>query len=123
MDTVSDHPTALLGNADLMLLAADTQARSEFRQVAENVGRRAIDHIQLEDSPWPCGVKGAGEAPNLMLGLAGIGHLFLRLYDSTAIPSILLLRPESVQTQMPTSVSPTRDQAMFRLERSQSAPD
>jgi hypothetical protein len=29
-----------------------------------------------------------------MLGLAGIGHFFLRLYDSEKIASILLLRPQ-----------------------------
>ena len=29
-----------------------------------------------------------------MLGLAGIGHFFLRLYDSQKIPSILLIRPQ-----------------------------
>jgi hypothetical protein len=29
--------------------------------------------------PWPCGIPGAGEAPGLMLGTAGIGYFYLRL--------------------------------------------
>jgi len=30
-----------------------------------------------------------GETPNLMLGTAGIGYFYLRLYDSAAVPSVL----------------------------------
>jgi len=41
--------------------------------------------------PWPCGNGGAGESPNLMLGTAGIGHFYLRLYDSQAVAPILLM--------------------------------
>jgi lantibiotic modifying enzyme len=29
-----------------------------------------------------------------MLGTAGIGHFYLRLYDSAAVPSVLLLRAQ-----------------------------
>ena len=51
--------------------------------------------------PWPCGVLGAGETPNLMLGLAGIGDLLLRLYDSEATPSALApgWRPTAIERQ------------------------
>lgn len=32
-----------------------------------------------------------GEAPNLLLGLAGIGYFFLRLHNPVDVPSVLLL--------------------------------
>ena len=44
-------------------------------------------------NPWPCGVMSGGETPNLMLGTAGIGYFYLRLYDAAAVPSVLLLAP------------------------------
>jgi lantibiotic modifying enzyme len=80
------------GNADLLISAGDSLERADLRQVAENAARMAISHVASADLPWPCGVNGAGETPNLMLGLAGIGHFFLRLYDSVSVPSIVLLR-------------------------------
>lgn len=79
------------GNADLLLSAADQMGRRDLRQIAENVGRAAIAQLRTEDLPWPCGVNGCGETPNLMLGLAGIGHFFLRLHESSSVPSVLLL--------------------------------
>jgi lantibiotic modifying enzyme len=85
------------GNSDLLLAAADSLDRSDLRQIAEAVGRQAIAQIQVSDMPWPCGVNGGGETPNLMLGLAGIGHFYLRLYDSARVPSILLLRDASAR--------------------------
>ncbi len=81
------------GNADLLIAAADALGRSGLRQVAEEAARTAIQQIEPNDMPWPCGVNGGGETPNLMLGLAGIGHFFLRLYDSGAVPSLLLVHP------------------------------
>ena len=70
------------GNADLLILAADVLSRPELRREAENAGSRALDRFEDTRSPWPCGVPGAGESPNLLLGLAGIGYFFLRLHDS-----------------------------------------
>jgi lantibiotic modifying enzyme len=63
----------------------------EFRTQAEQIGREGLGTYQQRRQPWPCGIPGAGETPNLMLGLAGIGYFYLRLYNATAIPSILLL--------------------------------
>jgi lantibiotic modifying enzyme len=34
---------------------------------------------------------GGGETPNLMLGLAGIGYFYLRLYDPVKYPSVLII--------------------------------
>ena len=79
------------GNAELFILAADVLGDERYRSVAESVGDRGLQGIHLPRNPWPCGVLSGGETPNLMLGLAGIGHFYLRLYDSRAVPSVLLI--------------------------------
>jgi lantibiotic modifying enzyme len=78
------------GNGDLLIMASDLLGRPELRQVVEISADRALNHFEDARMPWPCGVMGAGETPNLLLGLAGIGHYFLRLYDSERVPSVLL---------------------------------
>jgi len=78
------------GNADLLMLGAGLLDRSELRQIAEAVGTRALDRFEEAGMPWPCGIPNAGETPNLLLGLAGIGYFFLRLYDSCKTPTVLL---------------------------------
>jgi len=78
------------GNADLLILGADVLERPELRREAEAVGSRALDRFEYARMPWPCGVPGAGESPNLLLGLAGIGYFFLRLFDSQQAPTVLL---------------------------------
>ncbi|HYC88936.1 MAG TPA: lanthionine synthetase LanC family protein [Thermoanaerobaculia bacterium] len=80
------------GNADPFLVAADVFNDPRARAVAENVGDRGIQSVHAHRNPWPCGVLNGGESPNLMLGLAGIGYFYLRLFDSQATPSILLVR-------------------------------
>ena len=69
------------GNADLLILASDVLSRPALRREAENAVARALDRFEAMRSPWPCGVPGAGESPNLLLGVAGIGYFLLRLYD------------------------------------------
>jgi lantibiotic biosynthesis protein len=78
------------GNAELLITAADLLDRPELRSQAEAVGIRGIELFEDHGLPWPCGVPGASETPNLMLGLAGIGYFLLRLYDLENIPSVLL---------------------------------
>jgi lantibiotic biosynthesis protein len=78
------------GNADLLILAADLLRQPELRSQAEAASVRGIEQFEDHGLPWPCGVPGAGETPNLMLGVAGIGYFLLRLYDSGNIPTLLL---------------------------------
>lgn len=78
------------GNADLLVVGADVLQRPELRQAVEGAADRALAHFEDAGMPWSCGVMGAGETPNLLLGLAGIGHFFLRLYDSTRVETVLL---------------------------------
>jgi lantibiotic modifying enzyme len=86
------------GNADLLLAAADQFDRPDLRQIAEAAGLAAIAQIRTPDLPWPCGVTTGGESPNLMIGIAGIGHFFLRLFDSEAVPSVMLLGSQGIAT-------------------------
>lgn len=79
------------GNAELFLVAADVLGDERFRAVAEAIGDRGLQSVHLTRNPWPCGVTSGGETPNLMLGTAGIGYFYLRLYDSKAVPSVLLV--------------------------------
>ena len=78
------------GNADLLVLGAGLLNRPELREMAEAAGNRALDRFDEAGMPWPCGIPNAGETPNLLLGLAGIGYFFLRLYDSRQTPTVLL---------------------------------
>src|ERR1043166_1674167 len=94
------------GNADLLVLASDVLDRPDLRRHAEAAGARALDHFEDARMPWPCGVVGAGETPNLLLGLAGIGYCFLRLYDSRTIPTALL--PAALPSGCKNSRAPDR---------------
>lgn len=81
------------GNAELPLDAGNALDRPTLRTAAEEVGWYGIENYLRARRPWPCGVVPGGETPNLMLGLAGIGHFYLRLYDPEKIPSVLLVGP------------------------------
>jgi lantibiotic modifying enzyme len=85
------------GNSDLLVLAADLLERPELRREAEAAANRALERFEDMGIPWPCGIPGAGETPNLLLGLAGIGYYFLRLYDSQAVPTVLLPAARTTQ--------------------------
>lgn len=77
----------LFGSIDL-LLYADTPRQIEL---AHGVALAAMDQYAERRLPWPCGVPGSHETPDLMLGLAGIGHTLLRLTDPAAFPSPLMV--------------------------------
>jgi lantibiotic modifying enzyme len=77
------------GNADLLVMATDSLGDPQFRSIAEAVGDWGIDQYQNSHSSWPS--SAAGESPDLMTGLAGIGYFYLRLFDSAKTPSVLLM--------------------------------
>jgi lantibiotic biosynthesis protein len=83
------------GNTELPFLAAGILPDEKLRLMAERVGWYGIEAYRNRREPWPCGVGGAGEAPNLMLGLAGIGYFYLRLYDPVRNTSVLILEQVS----------------------------
>lgn len=57
------------------------------------VAIQGINQYIHDNVPWPCGAL-CGEVPGLLLGLAGIGYFYLRLYDPNRVPSILILLPK-----------------------------
>lgn len=88
----------LAGNADLLLEAAAQLDRPALRQLAEQTAQAGLNSFHAHNLPWPCGVAGAGECPNLMLGLAGIGYFYLRMAAPDEVPSVLAVpRAESVE--------------------------
>jgi lantibiotic biosynthesis protein len=79
------------GNAEPFIVASDVFGDPRYRAAAENVGDRGIQAVHMHRNQWPCGVLSGAESPNLLIGLAGIGYFYLRLYDSRAVPSVLLV--------------------------------
>jgi lantibiotic modifying enzyme len=86
------HGTA--GNAELLLYAHTVLDADDYERVAAQIGRDGIAQYEQEGRPWPSGVTGGGETPNLLLGAAGTGYFYLRLADPELVPSVLLIIPE-----------------------------
>lgn len=86
----------LSGHADALLYGAEVLGRRVDRlaSLAHEVGEAGIEAYAHGSRPWPCG-KGGIETPSLMLGLAGIGHFYLRLHDA-GTPMVTLFRPEDL---------------------------
>lgn len=84
----------LAGNAELLTCASQVFGDGEYKSIADQVGQMGIEQFQKNNVPWPCGVPGGGETPNLMLGIAGVGYFYLRLFDPLKIPPILIILPE-----------------------------
>jgi hypothetical protein len=89
----------LSGNADILLegtriLGGDA---AEGKILAHAIGNFGLENFGEQDRPWPCGT-GGGPTPSLMLGLAGIGHFYLRLWDDR-LPTVLLWRPGELAHQ------------------------
>jgi type 2 lantibiotic biosynthesis protein LanM len=83
----------LSGNADVLVYADRILHDQAYKGIADQVGQRGIELYCKKNLPWPCGVIGGGETPSLMLGLAGIGYFYLRLYDPIKTPSVLIIVP------------------------------
>lgn len=81
----------LTGGLELLLYASHTLKDESHKAIAERIGREGIE--RYANLPWPCGAPGGAETPNLMLGLAGIGYFYLRLYDALQTPSLLMVLP------------------------------
>lgn len=82
-----------MGNAELLLADGDIMGNSESLKLVWQVAEQAIQQYQESHNPWPCGVLNGGENPGLMLGLAGIGYFFLRLFSREQVPSIMIVGP------------------------------
>lgn len=85
----------MAGNAEVLLVGSRAlgKAGGSATRTAMEIGRAGFLRYTRSGLPWPCG--SLGETPGLMLGLAGIGLFYLRLYDRD-IPSVLMWRPDEV---------------------------
>jgi lantibiotic modifying enzyme len=78
------------GNCEPLINAYEVFKNEYYKSITIDVGRYGIEKYGNGRLQWPCGIQ-TGETPGLMLGLAGIGHFYLRLHDSRHTPSILML--------------------------------
>jgi lantibiotic modifying enzyme len=78
----------LAGGAEALLRGAELWG--EGGVLARRAGEIAASRHARSLDGWPCGAAGAGLAPGLLRGHAGIGLLYLRLHDR-AVPSPLLV--------------------------------
>jgi hypothetical protein len=81
----------LSGNAEVLLYGCQILGQEAIgdRDLVDDVAKIGADVYGQPGKEWPCGVEG-GQCPSLMLGLAGIGHFYLRLY-APQVPSVLIL--------------------------------
>ncbi len=84
----------LAGNAEVLLEGIQEigQEWTNADTSALDVARHGIETAARSGGRWLCGTH-SDETPGMLLGLAGIGYFYLRLYHR-ATPSILLLRRE-----------------------------
>jgi type 2 lantibiotic biosynthesis protein LanM len=83
----------LAGNAEVLLYANQVFQDEDYRLPVVQLALQAMERYEKNSLPWPCGVLGGGETPGLMLGLAGIGHFYLRLYDPVQNPPVVIVTP------------------------------
>src|SRR5262249_30412330 len=77
----------LAGSAEVLRSGALVLQEQAPATAALEVARLGLAIHARPGQTWPCGT-GAGETPSLMLGLAGIGYFYLRLY-TPALPQVL----------------------------------
>ncbi len=80
----------IAGNSEALILAGSILGDANSLRQANQAGLRGIELYQRAGLNWPCGVNGGGVNPSLLLGLAGIGYFYLRLYDPGAFPTVLI---------------------------------
>jgi len=67
------------GNADILLESTNPL----YKNAAVTAGLRGIESHINTPLPWTSGVLNRQKAPGLMLGTAGTGYFYLRLFDNT----------------------------------------
>lgn len=82
----------LAGNAEVLLYGHKVlgAAVEGAYQSALAVADTGIEQYLERETRWPCGV-GSGENPSLMVGMAGIGHFYLRL-GAPQVPEVVIFR-------------------------------
>jgi lantibiotic modifying enzyme len=83
-----------LGNAELLLQFAQTTRESQWAERAKRVAAGVISDARR--TGWICGNPLGVESPGLMTGLAGMGHMMLRMAEPEGVASALTLEPPNV---------------------------
>lgn len=96
------------GNCELPLEAWRVWDDPSLRQICLDCAASGWERFGKHGNPWPCGTMNSEPDPSLMLGEAGIGYFYLRLYDPST-PSMLLLHPEQPSAP-PTSQGQSFDE-------------
>lgn len=73
--------------AELHAMAGELTGAGDHLAHGRRLVQWALDGTDAALAAIACGVPGGGEAPGLMLGLAGVGATFLRLADPSWLPS------------------------------------
>lgn len=76
----------LAGNADVLLECSG----ADYYQLAAAVGTAGINKYQDNNLAWPSGLNTGHYAPGLMMGVAGTGYFYLRLYDKDKHKTVLM---------------------------------
>ena len=74
-----------VGNADIILDCGG----EEHHKLAEAVGVSGIKKYKEQHVPWPSGINTNQYTPGLMMGLAGTGYFYLRLFNKEKHKSLL----------------------------------
>ena len=77
----------IAGNADILL---DCGNVDEYHQLAEAVGLAGILKYKKHNIAWPSGLNTGHYAPGLMMGIAGTGYFYLRLYNKEKHKTLLI---------------------------------
>lgn len=76
----------IAGNADVLL----ENNGSEYLPLAEAVGKAGISKYQENNISWPTGLNTGQYTPGLMMGIAGTGYFYLRLYNKNNHKTLLM---------------------------------
>ncbi len=82
----------LSGLSEVALIVGEVLEDDVCRDLAADTASKIIA-LYGDRGDWPSGIITRKPNPTLMLGSAGIGHHFLRLYAPKEIPPVLLITP------------------------------
>ena len=81
----------LFGNADLLLYASEITGDNTLIEKVKQTANEGIQKFERRKIPFPNGKQNGFNSPDMMLGMAGIGYAFLRIYDRVQFKSILII--------------------------------
>ncbi len=73
------------GNSDILLDCGN----EEHVKLAETIGMAGINKYELNEIPWPSGLNTNQYTPGLLVGIAGTGYFYLRLFNKDMHKSLL----------------------------------